>query len=148
MPLLLKHQLTDGLIVGIWQSNSTALAQAQIVNDDPLYGYMLLSDLHHLNEIPQEQIQERWYISGTQTRAKTECTITATPNPFTADGTTVCSITVSPFVACTLMVNQEPYDLTTEDAILSLTSDTPMPFTVLLASQAQMWASPLLVEAT
>lgn len=78
---------------------------------------------------------------------KTAMTITAISSPFPPDGVTECAVTVSPFVACTLLVNGTPYALTTEDPTLILTSDVPATFHVSLAWMPTHWANPITVLA-
>jgi hypothetical protein len=79
--------------------------------------------------------------------AKTASAITASPNPFTADGVTECSITLDPFAACTLVVNGTTYALTDEDQTLVLTSDVPATFLVELEWLRTHWADPITVIA-
>jgi hypothetical protein len=79
--------------------------------------------------------------------AKAATTITATPNPFDADGVTECAVSVSPFVACTLRVNGTTYALTTGDPTLTLTSDVPATFLVSLDWLATHWAPSVTVTA-
>ena len=38
---LIKYQLSDGAIVGGWGSNATEILEANIVEDDAVYGYLL-----------------------------------------------------------------------------------------------------------
>jgi hypothetical protein len=117
---------------------------AQIVEDDPVYGY--LEDV--VDEVSAPELFERWYIVDEVLTEKTELTITAAPTPFDADGIEECLITVDPFVACTLLVNGEPVVLTTGDDTLELTSDVPATFTIVLQPMATYWASAITVEAT
>ena len=147
MGLLLKYALSDGLITGLWNSNTPALLEAQRIPGDPTYGYAAVSDRSPLGQLGPEVIQERWAVPAGVPTPKATHTLTASPNPFDADGVAVCSITLSPFVACTLLVNGTPYALTTGDQTLALTSDTPLLFRVVLAPLASAWAPPITVEA-
>jgi hypothetical protein len=91
---------------------------------------------------------DHWYVSSGELVAATEVVLSADVTPFTADGVAECTITVSPFVPCTLLVNSSPYSLIPEDPHIVLTSDVPRQFRVVLAPLAGYWATPLLVEAT
>jgi hypothetical protein len=141
MPMLAKYHLTDGLIQGVWNANNTALLEAQVVPEDPIFGYLVLVDQD------AQVLQEQYYIIAGQLAAKPNVVLTATPTPFPADGATVCRITVLPFVACTVLVNVTPYALVPEDQAVLLTSDVPMVFQVSLPHQSACWGSPLTIEA-
>lgn len=44
MALLLKYDRAMGEIVGVWESTTLAVLQAQRVEDDPVYGYLLCAE--------------------------------------------------------------------------------------------------------
>lgn len=44
MALLLKYDRTTGAIVGVWESTSLAMLQAQRVEDDLTHGYLLCAE--------------------------------------------------------------------------------------------------------
>ena len=141
MPLLAKYHGTDGLIRGVWNANNVETLSAQVVEDDPEFGYLVLADQDTL------ALQEQYVVVDGALAAKPQVTLTATPNPFPANGSSVCTISVTPFVACTVLVNLTPYALVSEDPALLLTSDVPAVFQVSLAHQAACWGAPLTVEA-
>jgi len=140
---LLKYRLDTGFIDAVIQGSSLGLTQAQIVPDDPTYGYLLTDDAHD-----PRVWQEQYAIVEGAVSAKEELTITATPNPFVADAVATCTVTIDPFEACTLVVNGAPLALTTEDPTLVLTSDVPALFVIALHTMATAWAAPITVEAT
>ena len=41
MPLLLRYVLETGAIVGVWESTELDVLEAQRVEGDPVYGYLL-----------------------------------------------------------------------------------------------------------
>ena len=41
MAMLLKYVLATGAIVGLWESNTLEVLEAQQVEGDPVYGYLL-----------------------------------------------------------------------------------------------------------
>ena len=144
---LVQYVLSDGHIRSAWESSNPALLEAQRVVEDPLYGYVALDAEHPQVATPFETLAAEWQIVDEVVTAKTLLTITATPNPFDADGVTVCVITVDPFVACTVRVDGTPYALTIEDPALELTSDVPRLFHVQLESMATHYADAITVEA-
>jgi len=143
MATLLKYSLTDGQIAGLWRADSEALLSAQIVEDDPDFGY-LLSDLLQ----GATDLQDRYYVIGGAVFAKTELTLSATPSPFAADGVTECTVSVTPFVECTLRVNGTSHALTVGDETLVITTDTPQTFTITLEPMGAYWAAGITAEAT
>jgi hypothetical protein len=40
MPTLVRYAVTTGAIVGVWESNNEDVLAAQVVADDPGYGYL------------------------------------------------------------------------------------------------------------
>jgi hypothetical protein len=143
MTVMLQYRLSDGWVQGTWESSTLANLQAQIVPDDPAYGY-LATDI----EITQQVLLAAYYVPDGVLTAKIVLTLTATPSPFVADGIAVCTVTVSPFVPCTLLVDGSEAALTAADPMLELTSNVPHVFHVELAPVAAYRADPVTVEAT
>lgn len=143
MPVLLQYRLDDGTITGRWEATTWTLLNAQIVPDDPTYGYYKGEDLVGIGVL-----HEQYYISegGTLTE-KTVLTLTALPTPFSADGVMRCEVSVTPFVPCTLLVDGTALQLTAEDPVLELTADDPHRFQIGLLPVAGVRADPLVVEA-
>jgi len=143
MQMLLKYERSTGAIRGIFESGVTGMLEAQIVPDDPDWGY-----LRHDTALTAEALQREWYVHEDLLVAKTVLTLTATPSPFAADAVTVCTVTVDPFVPCTVLVDGVPYALIEEDPTLALTSDVPHRFQIALAPMAAYMADPVTAEAT
>jgi hypothetical protein len=141
--VLLQYRLSDGGLQGTWTSSTLANLQAQIVPNDPTYGYLATNV-----EISQQVLLADYYAPDGVLTAKIVLTLTATPSPFVADGIAVCSVTVSPFVPCTLLVDGDEVALTAEDPTLELTSDVPHVFQLSLAPVAAYRAEAITVEAT
>lgn len=141
MPLLAQYQRSDGLIRGVWSANNTQTLQAQIVEDDPVLGYLLLADQDVL------VLQEQYLVIDGHLAAKPHVLLSAFPTPFPADGTTACSVTVTPFVSCTLLVGTTPYALVPEDRHLLVTAEVPTVFPIRLAHQAACWGAAITAEA-
>jgi hypothetical protein len=142
MAQLLKYTLSDGQVVGCFTSDHQEMLAAQVVIDDPVYGYILTDP-----EIPAEE-QTHHDVVEEAIVAKLPVVLTATPNPFTADGVAECTITADPFVPCWLRVNtEEPVELTYDDPTLALTADVPALFTVTMVPRPGYWADTLIVEA-
>jgi hypothetical protein len=142
MPQLLKYLLSTGLIEGVWESNADALVAAQQVEADATYGYLALA-----KAVPVSELYASWYVLDGVLTAKEELTLSGDPNPFAADGVTVCLISVTPFVPCTVLVNGAPLAVQVGDEVITLTADVPATFTVTLAPMAAYWAAPLTIEA-
>ena len=143
MSSVLQYRSSDGLIVGMWTSNTTALVEAQIPQSDPTYSYLTSE-----TDVPQENLLTHYYVHEELLVAKAVLTLGAAPNPFPADGAAVCLVTVAPFVPCTLLVDGTPYDVTAADTRVELTADVPHVFHVELAPVAAYRADPLTVGAT
>lgn len=141
MPLLIKYVLIDGLIRGVWSASVEEQLTPQIVGDDPDFGYLILAGSD------QQALQEQYLIVEGALVTKPPVTLTASPNPFTADGVAVCTITVTPFLPCTVLVQGIPYALDAGDPAFLLTTDVPTVFQVSLPHQAACWGTPILVEA-
>lgn len=149
MPVLLRYLVSDdptqdGRIEGAWDGTSVEILQAQIPTEDVAHGYLLV-------EAPEasalEYLQRYAVIGGVPVLAEV-LTLAAQPNPFAADGVTVSTVTLTPFVPCDLLVDGTPYRLVEDDPVLELTSDTPQLFVITMAPQAAYRAEPLRVEAT
>lgn len=143
---LIQYALPDGQIRGFWEGHA-ALLQAQTVPDDPAYGYLEVPAEEPGAAIPPGDLLRQWYVEDGMLTAKVELTLTAAPAPFPADGTTVCQVTVSPFVPCTVLVDSTAMTLTATDPTGELTSDVPERFVLSLASMPTHWAEPIIVEA-
>jgi len=143
MAFLVKHRLTDGAIVSLWEATPPTLLDSQIVLDDGTHGYLFL-----VTDVPLLEVLEGHYIRQQMLLPKTVLTLTAAPATFPADGVSECRVSVAPFVPCTLLVQGEAVSLTTDDPVLVLTADTPQTFYVALDPQAAYRAEPLIVEAT
>jgi hypothetical protein len=141
MPILVSYQRSDGLIRGLWSANNEAILLAQVVENDPVIGYLLVPDQDKL------MLQEQYLVSASGLITKPAVTLQASPSPFPADGASVCTVSVVPFVPCTVLVDTTPYSLVSEDPTLLLTADAPTLFQVSLPHQAACWGSPLTVEA-
>jgi hypothetical protein len=141
MPMLAKYHRADGLIQGTWSANNTTMLQAQIVPSDPTFGYLIVADQD------AQVMQEQYVVAGGILTPKPAVTLEAVSNPFAADGTSVCTISVTPFVPCTVLMDTTPYQLVAEDPTIRLTSDAPRVFQVSLPHQAACWGAPLTVEA-
>jgi hypothetical protein len=146
MGRLLQYRRSDGSLVGVWEGPATYL-EVQIVADDPTYGYLPLAEDHPESATLPSQLLDAWAVQEGLLVAKQALTLHAAPNPFVADGSAVCLVTVQPFAVCTLLVNGTPIELTLEDTTLELTSDVPTTFTIGLQPMATHWAAPLTVEA-
>jgi hypothetical protein len=142
MDVLLKYERSTGTIRGIFQSAVAGMLDAQIVPDDPVFGYV-----RYETALDADAIQRGYYVQEDGVAAKTPLTLTATPAPFAADGVTVCAVTVDPFVPCTVLVDGIPYALTEEDQTLELTSAVPHRFQVALGTMAAYMADPVSLEA-
>jgi hypothetical protein len=143
MQVILKYERSTGAIRGIFASGVGGMLDAQIVQDDPDFGY-----LRHDTEDAAEALQRGYYVREDLLVAKTLLTLTTTPNPFAADAVTVCTVTVEPFVSCTVLVDSVPYALIEEDPTVELTSNVPHRFQIALAPVAAYMADPVTVEAT
>lgn len=141
MTMLARYRLDTGLITGVWESSSQALLEPNVVPDDPTYGYVFA------DAGSPADVQERWCVIDAELVEKTVLVITATSTPFAADGLEECSITVVPFVECTLELDGTPYALTTGDPAIALTSEVPAVFQCVLPMMAGYWAAPVTVEA-
>lgn len=125
-----------------WQY-MTASAERLLLQQVPPEGYALLP----VEAPPSPDTFSRMAVVQGELVAKTETVITATPNPFAADGVTECMVSLTPFVPCTLRVNGTPYALTVEDPALVITSDEPRTFTLTLDWLPTHGADPLTVIA-
>jgi hypothetical protein len=140
---LLRYVSTTGSIQSVWVGNPASLLEAQIVPEDPDYGY-LLSD----TTLDADVLQQQWEVVGGALTAKMQAILTPDVLTFASDGSAACTIQVVPFMPCALSVNgDEPVNLTPADTTLVLTSDIPAVFHVQLMPMPRLWAEPILVEA-
>jgi hypothetical protein len=142
MTLLLLYDAADGRIVGCWQSNPATLLPAQMEESGATALYALTD-----TELTPTEIVSDYYWKDGALVAKQVLTITADPNPFQANGVSICQISVSPFVACTLNVNGTMQSLTEGDQVLELTSDSPQTFAVSVEPMGPSKADGLAIEA-
>jgi hypothetical protein len=145
MVALIAYAVADGLIQGVWETANTTVELLIAQVDRSIAGRGYLVDTSGLSALA---LTTDYYILDNTPTAKTVLTITATPNPFNADGFAVCQISVTPFVECTLLVDGVPYTVTDGDPDIALTSDVPHTFQVRLSHIAPYRADPLTVEAT
>jgi len=142
MTLLLLYSATDGRIVGCWQSNPATLLPAQMEHSGATALYALTD-----TELSPTEILSDYYWKDGALVAKEVLMLTADPNPFQANGVSICAMTVSPFAPCTLNVNGTLQALTVEDQVLELTSNSPQTFVISLEPQGPYKADGLTVEA-
>jgi hypothetical protein len=143
MILLLKYAYTTGAIRGGWVGSPASLLEAQIVVDDPGFGYLLSE-----SDVPAEVLQQQWEVVSGVLTAKVALVLTPDVLTFAADGVATCTVSVVPFVACAVTVNNgSPMALTTGDETLVLTSDVPASFEVALVPMAGFWAESITLEA-
>jgi hypothetical protein len=145
MVALIAYAVADGLIQGVWETANTNVEILVAQVDRSIEGRGYLVDTSGLSA---SVLTTEYYIVDNSLAAKTVLTITATANPFTADGFAVCQISVTPFVECTLLVDGVPYAVTDADPAVTLTSDVPHTFQITLSQMAPYRADPLTVEAT
>ncbi len=143
MTMLLRYMLADGQITGVWTASSDALLTAQIVEDDPISGYLVTEEV-----IDSGVIQEQYGIIAGGVVAKQQRMLSADVTPFAADGVTVCTVSIVPFIACSVQVNSgTPVALSEADPTLEITADLPARFVITLVRMAGTWAEPVMVEA-
>lgn len=90
---------------------------------------------------------EQFQVVGGALLEKTPVLLSASLNPFPADGISECVISMTPFVPCTLLLNTTPYPLTLTDPTFVMTSEQAGRWTVTLAWHPTHWAAPLLLTA-
>ncbi len=143
MTMLLRYTMTDGQITGVWTASSDALLAAQIVEDDPISGYLLTTEA-----IDPGIVQERYGLIAGVVTAKQERVLSADVPTFAADGVTMCTVSIVPFIACSVQVNGgTPVALSEADPTLEITADLPGRFVITLVRMAGTWAEPVMVEA-
>ena len=142
MTQLIQYVMSTGAIFGIYEASTAALLTAQIVAGDPTYGYLMPSQ-----DIALDQ-QEQYEIVGGVVQVKTELMILATPPTFMADGMAECTVTVSPFVDCSLVVGSTIIALTGGDPTLTVTSEVPAQFLLRLIAMPGYWAPPRAISAS
>lgn len=142
MHYVLQYVKADGRLVGVWQAAEDTSLLAQVAEETAAMAYAVTeSDL----AAPTLLATYDW-VNGALT-PKASLTLTATPNPFPADGVSECAITVVPFQSCTLRVNGQEQVLTPEDQTLLLTADSPQTFLLDLAPMGGFMAEGITVEA-
>lgn len=139
---LVRYRQSTGQLAGIYESNMQHILDAQIVVDDPTWGFLCPEA-----PVPLDA-QDRWEVHGGALVAKAALVLTATPPTFVADGVTTCVVSVSPFVPCALQVQRTQVALTPGDTTLTLTSDEAQRFEVALVPMAGYWAAPITIDAT
>ena len=100
--MVLKYRRGDGTIAAGFTSTVPELLRAQIVEDDPDFGYV-----HEEVDRTLGELYEHYHVHEGVLVRKPVGQFVATPNPFPADGTSPCEVTIEPFVPCTLLVNRE-----------------------------------------
>jgi len=141
MAMLVKYVKETGLIRGAFMSDKVSLLERQQQADADTYGYLLLN-----TELEVDTL-DHYEIRGGELRPKTQLLLTASANPWPADGTTETTITVSPFVAVTLEVEGQKVELTSAEDPLVLTVDVPQTLLIRLKPMRGYWAEPLTLHA-
>jgi hypothetical protein len=134
-----------GRIVSVWQAIPAAWLDSQTPQGEP----PPVARQFDVDLDPREVLMA-YYVLGATLTAKAVLTLTATPNPFPADGVTVCQVSVTPFVPCTVLVETTtPLALTEADPLGEVTTTTPGPIQITLQPMTQYRADPpiLIVEA-
>jgi hypothetical protein len=121
----------------------SASAESLLLIQVPPAGQGLLP----LEEAPAPETFTRMVLVAGELVEKTAAVITASPNPFIADGVSECAVTLTPFVPCTLRVGGVAYSLTTEDPVLVLTSESAATFRIVMEWLPTHWADPIVVSA-
>jgi hypothetical protein len=140
--LLVKYVPASGVILAVWESTAAALLDAHREPAESGIGYLL----SHAGVSAREMAQ-RWYVVDGVAIPKAVVTLTATPSPFAADGVATCTVSVTPFVPCTLRVDGRDLALTEADQTLVLTAEAPWQFRITVQPTPDIWAAPLFVEA-
>lgn len=143
---IVQYRLSDGGLVGFWEGPAGYL-DAQVPAEDATHGYVVLDETDELATMPSQALLAHYYVQEDMLVEKIAFTITATPNPFDADGETECAVTVVPFVACTLLVNGESVALTDADPVLEIVTETPEIFVIAVAPMVTHRADQITVEA-
>ena len=60
MAMLLKYALETGAIVGAWESTTVEVLEAQRVEDDAVYGYLLCEPLVPASVLEQDYLVDGW----------------------------------------------------------------------------------------
>lgn len=149
---LLKYATATRAILGVHEATDAALLDAQRGPAESGTAYLLTT----VNATARE-LTRSWEVVNGVAVEKTLVTLIGTPRSFVADGVAMCTVTVEPFVPCTLIVNTfvsqavagegTAVALAAGDPTLVLTSDVPREFLIALMAMPGYWAAPLLVEA-
>lgn len=140
MPLL-RYLKATGQIVGVYEATLPEMLQAQHVSADDIWGFLALTEPFPV------QVQERWEVWKGKIRERAAVVLQATPPTIPADGETVCTITRTPRIACTLEVAHQPVWLPETDDAMTVTVDTPGRWMVRLMPEPGYWAEPVVIEA-
>ncbi|HEX6827130.1 MAG TPA: hypothetical protein VF077_12505 [Nitrospiraceae bacterium] len=138
---LLRYLKATGQIVGVYDATLPEMLAAQCEGQDEAWGFLPLTEPFPVHE------QERWEVWQGQVRARECVVLQATPPTVVADGETICTITRTPPIACTLWVAHQAVFVAETDASVTLTVDTPGRLLVRLVPQEGYWAEPLSIEA-
>src|SRR5262245_5711687 len=125
--LQVQYRLSDGLITHIWDAMPPTMLSSQGSGDAPDETTVLVD-----TDMGGMTVLDGYYVQQGELTPKQALTITAMPNPFPADGVTVCQVTVTPFVPCTLLVDSQAMALTQGDQVLEMTASAPHVFVVSL----------------
>lgn len=144
MPVRIHYALADGQIEQLYEANMLEFLDWQ-THGEASGALTVLDPI----AVSPALIMERYYVDlATLTLTpKAVATLSASLNPFPADGLTICSVTLVPFAPCTLRVNEQDVTLSPEDPTLALTSEVARRFRITFVPQAQLWADTLTVEA-
>jgi len=142
MAQVAQYWLSTGQIAGIYEANTDALVEAQIVPDDPIFGYYKVQ-----TPINAMDMQHYEIVAGT-VQAKAQLTIVADNPIFPAQGGAKCTVTVEPFVPCTLLANLvDAYPLTVQQPTVEMSPGEPKSVRITLQLMAGYWADPIIVTA-
>jgi len=141
--LQIQYRVSDGFIQSLWDANPPSLLLSQDTSTDPAYTTALVD-----STLSPTMIFEGYYMQDGVMVEKLMLTLTATPNPFPANGVTECQVTVTPFVPCTLLVDNQPMTLAASDPVLEITASTPHTFVISLEPMAAYRAATITAEAT
>src|SRR5262245_50316484 len=141
--LQVQYRVSDGMITSVWDANPPTLLLSQDTGTDPTYATTLID-----TTMTPAMLMEGYYVQDGALVEKLSLTLNAAPNPFPADGVTICNVTVAPFVPCTLRVDAQTTDLTVGDPVLELTASAAHVFVISLEPMGPYSALSLFAEAT
>jgi hypothetical protein len=140
--LLVQYRSSDGLITSAWDANPPTLLLSQESGTDPDFATALFD-----TTLPPTMLFEGYYVQDGALVEKLALTLGAAPNPFPADGVTVCQVSVTPFVPCTLVVDGQASAVSGADPILELTASAAHVFVISLEPMGPYSALTLFAEA-